>query len=311
MRIGMFIVETGPEATPIEPLLANARWAEHAGLATGWLPHIPWSLDALTAATLAGVHTERLEIGTAVVPTYPRHPLALAQQALSTQAACGGRLTLGIGPSHPVVIEKMFGLAYDAPARHVRSYLEVLEAAFAGTGQVDVENDDYCVHAMLAVPDSSPIPVLVAALAPLMLGLAGERSAGTILWMADERAVAEHVLPRLTAAARAAGRATPRVVASIPVAVCDDADAGRERAAQLFALYGEIPTYRRILDRGGARGPGDVCAVGDEGTVEARFRSYRDAGVTDLAATVFPVGDDAAGSRRRTRELLASLAPEL
>lgn len=309
MRIGMFIVDTGPEPTPVGSLVANARWAEAAGLATGWLPHIPWSLDALTAATLAGVQTERLEIATAVVPTYPRHPLALAQQALSTQAACGGRLTLGIGPSHPVVIEKMFGLAYDAPARHVRSYLEVLDAAFAGTGQVDVDNDDYTVHALLAVPDSSPIPVLLAALAPLMLRLAGERSAGTILWMADERAVGEHVLPRLTAAADAAGRPVPRVVAGLPVAVCDDADAGRERAAQLFALYGDIPTYRRILDRGGASGPGEVCVVGDEAAVAARLRSYRDAGITDLAATVFPVGDDPAGSRRRTRELLASLAP--
>ena len=278
MRIGMFIVETGPEPTPVASLLANARWAEQAGLATGWLPHIPWSLDALTAATLAGGETERLELATGVVPTYPRHPLALAQQALSTQAACGGRLTLGIGPSHPVVIEKMFGLGYDAPARHVRSYLEVLDAAFAGTGQVDVENEDYTVHALLAVPDSSPVPVLVAALAPLMLRLAGERSAGTILWMADERAVGEHVLPRLRAAADAAGRPVPRVVAGLPVAVCDDAAAGRERAARLFALYGDIPTYRRILDRGGASGPGDVCVVGDEATVTARLRSYRDAG---------------------------------
>ncbi len=193
----------------------------------------------------------------------------------------------------------------------MRSYLEVLDAALAGTGKVDVDNDDYHVHALLDVPGHAPTPVLLAALAPLMLRLAGERSAGTILWMADERAVGEHVLPRLTAAAEAAGRPPPRVVAGLPVAVCDDADAGRARAAQLFSLYADIPTYRRILDRGGATGPGDVCVVGDEATVTARLRSYRDAGITDLAATVFPVGDDGAGSRRRTRELLASLAPEL
>jgi F420-dependent oxidoreductase-like protein len=311
MRIGMFIVETGSSRTPIDELLKNARWADQAGLATGWLPHIPWSLDALSAATLAGPATERLEIGTAVVPTYPRHPLALAQQALSAQAACTGRLTLGVGPSHPVVIENMFGLEYARPARHVRAYLEVLDAAFAGTGQVDVENEEYRVHAMLDVPGASTVPVLVAALAPLMLQLAGERTDGTILWMADERAVGEHVVPRLVAAAHAAGRPDPRVVASLPVAVCDDGDAARERAAQLFALYGEIPTYRRILDRGGATGPADVCVVGDEAAVEARLRGFRDAGVTDLAATVFPVGEDHAASRQRTRDLLAHLAPTL
>jgi F420-dependent oxidoreductase-like protein len=307
----MFIVETGSGQTPIDELLENARWADQADLTTAWLPHIPWSLDALTAATLIGPATKRLEIGTGVVPTYPRHPLALAQQALSAQAACGGRLTLGIGPSHPVVIENMFGLEYARPARHVRAYLEVLDAAFAGTGQVDVENDEYRVHAMLDVPGASTVPVLVAALAPMMLQLAGECTDGTILWMADERAVGEHIVPRLTAAAHTAGRPNPRVVASLPVAGCDDVDAGRERAAQLFALYGEIPTYRRILDRGGATGPADVCVVGDEAAIEARLRGFRDAGVTDLAATVFPVGADSAGSRQRTRDLLAHLAPTL
>lgn len=311
MRIGVFIVETSEEQTSVDELRANARWADDAGLATGWLPHIPWSLDALTAATVAASAASRLELATAVVPTYPRHPLALAQQALSAQAVCGGRLTLGIGPSHPVVIESMFGLGYDHPARHVASVLDVLDAAFAGTGRVDVENDDFRVHSLLDVPGAAPTPVLVSALGPLMLRLAGSRTDGTILWMADEHAVGGHVVPRLAAAARDAGRPTPRVVAGLGVAVCDDADAGRREAARRFAVYGQLPTYRRMLDRGATGEPADVCVIGDEAAVTARLRSYRDAGVTDLAATVFPVGEDPAASRQRTRALLAELAPEL
>ncbi len=311
MRIGVFVSETSAEQTGVDALLADAANADADGFATAWVPHIPWSFDALSAVTMAAAVTSRIELGTAVVPTYSRHPLAMAQQALSAQAVARGRATLGIGPSHPVVVEGMYGLSYEHPIRHVREYVDVLDAAFAGSGQVDHDGELYRVHAMLRVPDADSMPILLAALAPLMLRLAGERTDGTITWMADERAHAEHVVPRLASAAESAGRPAPRVVAGLPIAVHDDADAARERAAKLFAVYTQIPTYQRILDRGDASGPPDVCIVGDEAAVTARLRSYRDAGVTDLAATIFGVGDDRAASRRRTWELLASLAPEL
>ena len=217
MRIGIFISDTGGRAHGHRRAARRrASGRRRPNLATAWVPHIPWSLDALTALALAGRATSRIELGTAVVPTYPRHPLALAQQALSTQAACGGRLLLGIGPSHPVVIESMHGLSYEKPVRHVREYLEVLDRAFAGPGQVHYEGETYSVNALLDVPDSSPVPVMLAALAPLMLNLAGSRTQGTITWMADERAHAEHILPKLTAAAADAGRPAPRVVAGLP-----------------------------------------------------------------------------------------------
>jgi F420-dependent oxidoreductase-like protein len=311
MRIGVFVSETSAEQTGVEALVAAAAAADGAGFATAWVPHIPWSFDALSALTMAAGATGRIELGTAVVPTYSRHPLAMAQQALSTQAAAGGRAVLGIGPSHPVVVEGMYGLSYEHPIRHVREYIDVLDAAFAGTGQVDHDGDLYRVHAMLRVPDATSMPVMLAALAPLMLQLAGERTAGTITWMADERAHAEHVAPRLHAAASAVGRMAPRIVAGLPVAVHDDVDEARARAARLFDVYTQIPTYRRILQRGDAGEPADVCIVGDEAAVTARLESFRDAGVTDLAATIFGVGDDRARSRRRTWELLASLAPDL
>lgn len=311
MKIGIFVSDTGGERTGVHELQRRARWVEEQGFTSAWVPHIPWSLDALTALVLAAEVTDRIELGTAVVPTYPRHPLAMAQQALSVQAASGGRLALGIGPSHPVVIENMHGLSYDRPFSNTREYVEVLTRAFAGPGQVHYEGEEYRVNALLDVPDGSPVSILLAALAPKMLHLAGSRTDGTITWMADERSTAEHIVPRLMAGAIEAGKAAPRVVAGLPLAVCDDPSEGRDRAARLFSVYGAIPTYQRILATGEATDPADVCVVGTEKQVRTRLEQFRDAGVTDLAAATFAVGDDRTASLRRTHELLASLAPEI
>ena len=205
MRIGLFISDVSGAQTDVDELLANARAAEALGFTTGWVPHIPWSLDGLTALALAGQVTSRIELGTAVMPTYPRHPMAMAQQAMSTQAATSGRLVLGIGPSHPVVIESMFGLAYERPARHTREYVEVLRAAFAGTGHVEYHGEFFDFSSMLVVPGSTPAPIMIAALAPRMLQLAGELTDGTITYWANERAVGEHIVPGIVAGAESAG----------------------------------------------------------------------------------------------------------
>jgi F420-dependent oxidoreductase-like protein len=202
-------------------------------------------------------------------------------------------------------------MSYDRPLRHVRVYLSVLESAFLLHGQVDFVGETYRSTSVLNVPGARDVPILLAALGPGMLQLAGERTSGTITWMGDERAHAEHVVPRITAAAESAGRPVPRVVAGLPVAVCDDAAAGRAEAAVRFAIYGEIPTYARMLARGDADGPADVCVVGTEREVEERLRSYATTGITDLLAAVFPVGDDDQGSRKRTLDFLASLTPQL
>ncbi len=312
MRIGLFISDVSGAQTTVDELLANARSAEALGFTTGWVPHIPWSLDGLTALALAGQVTNRIELGTAVMPTYPRHPMAMAQQAMSTQAATSGRLVLGIGPSHPVVIESMFGLEYARPAHHTREYVEVLRAAFAGAGHVEYRGECFEFSSMLTVPGSTPAPIMVAALAPRMLKLAGELTDGTITYWANERAVGDHIVPGITAAAEAAGRPAPRVVVGLPVAVVDDADAGRERAEKLFAAYLNIPTYQRILARGGdGTSPSDVAIIGTEAEVTARLRTYADAGATDLCATALGLDEDRDASQRRTVELLASLAPDL
>ncbi len=325
MRIGMFIAETSPRGSTLDQVVEKARWADEHGLATGWVPHVPWSQDALTSLAIAGEHTRRIELGTAVVPTWSRHPYGMAQHALTTQAACGGRLLLGIGPSHQMVAEGWYGATYAGVIHHVREYVGVLEACFAAQaeanatgggpgrlgGPVHYAGERFRVDSLLDVPGATPVPIYLAALAPLMLKLAGERSAGTITWMGDERTHAEHVVPRLEAAAQSAGRPMPRVIAGLPLAVCDDRDEGRATADRLYGMYEQIPTYARMLARGDARSPADVAVVGNEAQVRDRLRSYERSGVTDLCAMVFPVGADEESrvrSRRRSEELLATLA---
>jgi 5,10-methylenetetrahydromethanopterin reductase len=317
MRIGAMIgPERGRYATKVDRLRADARWAEEAGLASVWVPQIPDEFDALTAAALVGSETARIEIGTAVVPVQPRHPIALAQQALSVQAVCAGRLALGLGVSHHWIVDEMLGLSYDRPAATMRAHLDVLDAALRGPGPVDVENELFRVHNPLDITDVAPTPVLLAALGPAMLRLAGERTDGTILWLADERAIASHVAPRITRAAEAAGRPAPRIVAGVPVCLCRDAelDAAVERTNRILAEAEVSPNYQRLLDQGDARNVGDILAAGSEAAVEKRLRAFADAGATDVSVRVVPLGagrDERLASLRRTRDLLASLAVTL
>ena len=317
MRIGIMI---GPEARnaagKVDKLCDDARAADAAGFATAWIPQLPQDFDAMTAVALMGRVTDRIELGTAVVPLQPRHPIALGQQALSVQAACAGRFALGVGPSHHWVIDTMLGLPYEQPAQLVEDYLDVFDAMFHGPSPVDVENERFRIHNPLDVTDLAPTPVLLAALGPVMLRIAGERTDGTILWMADERAIATHVVPRITKAADGAGRPSPRVVAGIPVGVCgdDEVDAARERANRILGHAEYSPNYQRLLERGDATDVGDIAAVGSEADVERRLRSFADAGTTDLSARILPTGsgrEELTASSRRTREFLATLAPEL
>jgi len=310
MRIGMFVSDTGGRQSPLDEVAQLAAWCESAGLASGWVPYLPWSHDAFVSLTVAAAATSRIELGTAVVPTYPFHPMAMARSAMSVNAAASGRLALGIGPSHPSVIEGMYGYRYDRPALHTRAYVLALRRAFAGDGTAEAQGEFFTYRSMFSVPAATAPQLLVAALAPRMLQLAGEHTDGTILWFADEHALETHVVPRITAAAKQAARPVPRIVSAMPIAVCDEAE-GRAQAARAFAMYAQIPTYQRILGRGDAKDPGDVVLVGDEAAIASRLRRWRDLGVTDVVAAPFPVGDDRAESLRRTRETIASIAATL
>jgi F420-dependent oxidoreductase-like protein len=305
MRIGIGIGEIAASAGTIETLVAQAKQAEADGFASAWFANI-FGVDAIMAATICARETSRIELGTAVVPTYPRHPIAMAQAALSAAAFSGNRFSLGIGLSHQMVIEGMLGLSFAKPYSHMREYLAVL-APLIRTGQVSFSGEEYRVNATLSVSGAKPCPILVAALAPKMLALAGRETEGTITWMTGPKTIRDHTVPRICEAAAAAGRPTPRVVVGLPIAVTTNPDGARASATRTFQIYGMLPSYRAMLDREGAEGPADVAIVGDESRVTAAIAEIRSAGATDLLAIPFGVeGDREAVSR--TRALLSGLA---
>jgi F420-dependent oxidoreductase-like protein len=300
MRIGLMTGATGPDGT-LDGILARAIDAERRGFHSLWMANI-FGLDAITTQALVGRETQRIELGTAVVPTYPRHPVAIAQQSLTTQAASGGRFVLGIGLSHKIVIESMFGFSYAKPAYHMREYLEVLTPLLRGE-PAKFEGDQYRVNAGLQVPGAAPVPLLIAALGDQMLKLAGSYTDGTILWMTGPATIEGHIVPKLQAAAREAGRPEPRVVAGLPIALTNDAAAAREWVGQNLAMYGTLPSYRAMLDKEGAGGPADVAIVGDEAELDAALDRLRGVGVTDFDAAIMPVDAD---TDERTLEYLQS-----
>ncbi len=290
MRIGVMIgAERGDMARKVAKLASDIEWAESAGLDTAWMPQVPNDFDCLTMVSLMAAHSSRIELGTAVVPLQAQHPIALARQALSTHAVADGRLALGVGPSHHWIIRDMLGLPYEKPAAYTRDYLQVLNAAIAGPGPVDVENDSFTVHNPTAIGADTPMPVLVAALGPVMLQIAGELADGTVLWMADERAIGDHIAPKITKAAADAGRPAPRIVAGIPVCLCapSQVDEAKERANRILGEAEASPNYQRLLERGDARDVGDLCAAGDEEAIlapDAPLRRCRCHGSVGAAA---------------------------
>ena len=305
MKLGIFY----GGGMDVESHVQGAVDTENDGFDSIWYGQV-FGPDVLTVIALAGPRTSRIQFGTSVVPTYPRHPTVMAQQALTAQAATGGRFSLGIGLSHAPVVEGMWGMSYDRPAVHMREYLTITKSLIE-TGRSDFEGEMFKVHASVAIPVNPKPPVLIAALAPVMLKVAGTMSDGTITWMTGPKTLETHVVPRLTKAAQEAGRPQPRVVVSLPVAVTDDPAGARERAARSFAVYGTLPNYQRMLNKEGASGPADVAIVGSEAEVEKGIRAVASAGATEFAVAMFPVGDDAQASLARTRACVKALIGKL
>jgi 5,10-methylenetetrahydromethanopterin reductase len=304
MRIGIFGGETGQGAGGIDELVKTVKETADQGFASHWMPQI-FGLDALTALAVVGREVPDVELGTSVIPTYPRHPMMLAGQALTTQKATNGRLALGIGLSHQIVVESMWGLSFDKPVRHMREYLSILRPLLR-CEPVSFRGESFSTSGSLTLENPyGPPPILVAALGTQMLNVTGRLADGTITWMTGPSTLAEHTIPTLRSAAAAAGRPEAvRVVAGLPVCVTDDEAAGRERAAQVFAIYGQLPSYRAMLDREGAQGPADVALVGDEAAVRTGVERLAEAGVTDFLAAEFGATDS---ERSRTRDVLRSL----
>lgn len=295
MDIGIFRYEP-----TVDRAVDQIRIAAEQGFGAFWMPQI-FGLDALTTLAVAAREVPDIRLGTGVVPVYRQHPMALAQQALTVAQVGKGRLTLGIGLSHQVVVESLWGLSYDRPLRYMREYLAALGPLLNGE---ETAASGEVVTARGAVDVRAPAPeVLVAALGPKMLELAGRVADGTVTWMVGPKTLAEHIVPTIGAAASTAGRAEPQVAVSLPVCVTDRPDQATERAAAEFVMYGTLPSYRSMLDREGVAGPEDVAIIGSADEVATRLAAVDDAGATAFAASEFGTPDE----RAATRDLLISL----
>lgn len=295
MRIGL---NGGGGHDTIESAIAHARGGHADGFASYWLSQI-FGVDAITTLALVAREVPEIELGVSVVPTYPRHPTALAIQAQTAQQAAGGRFVLGIGPSHAPAVEGMWGLDYSRPYSHTAEYFEILRGLLDGE-PVDFRGELLTTRGQLTAK-APRTPILVAGLGPRMLALAGGRADGTATWMCGRKTLRTHIVPKLRAAAEEAGRPPPRILAGLPFCVTDDPERARAHAAEKLAIYGFMPSYRAMLDREGAKGPADVCVIGDEKHASEALDELEDMGVTDLRATEL---DPTAEDRERTRALL-------
>lgn len=303
MDVAVYIGELAGHDT-LDGAIGAARWAAEAGLTRVWTAQgLDW--DSLTQLALVGAAVPSIGLGSAVVPIPQRHPLVLAGQALSVQAAAGGRLTLGIGAGIGSMVESMFGLPRDRPAARMREYLAVLAPLLRGEA-VEHHGETLTAVGEVRVRGTEPPQVLVAALGTAMLEIAGERAEGTVTWMAGPRTLADHVVPTLARAAEGAGRRRPRVVAGVLVCATDDEEGARDRIASRYGLASKVPEYQAALDREGAAGPQDVAALGGEASIARFLQRLADAGVTEVAAA--PFGTPA--ERTRTLSLLADIAPD-
>lgn len=285
----------------VDALENSLREAAEQGFPSFWLPQI-FGMDALTAIAVAAKNVPNIRVGTSVIPTYPRHPMVLAQQALTTQSVIGGRLELGIGLSHQPVVEGMWGISFDKPVRHMSDYLSIL-TPLLNDRRVSYKGESIIGRGEITPPPADAPPVLVAALGPQMLRLAGRLADGTITWMTGPETIRTLTAPTISEAAEEAGRPAPQVAMGLPVCVTSDVDAARERADRDYAIYGQLPSYRAMLDREGAATPADVAIIGDAGEVADRIRALADCGVTTFAASAFGSSDELAA----TREVMISL----
>lgn len=301
MKIGLMAGATQGADPSLNGIIETAQQAERDGFATVWMASV-LNFDAMTALALAGAKTSSIELGTAVVPVQPRHPTTMAQQALTAGVASNGRFTLGIGLSHQVMIEQMLGVEYGKPYATMKEYLEVL-IPLLNDEQLSHKGARYSINAKVSVVGAKPVPLIIAAMGPKMLALAGEKADGTTTWVTGLKTLEEHTIPSINRAAAAAGKSTPRVVAGLPVILADDADEAKASVAKSLVIYGKLPAYRAMLDREGVSGPEDVALIGNEAVLREKIQRMRDIGVTDFNAAIEGYKE---GVYERTWEFLKS-----
>ena len=293
----------GTDLRSVARVRDEARWAAAAGFDSFWVSQI-LGVDPIVALAAIGAEVPELrELGTSVVPLYGRHPLALAAQARTAQSALDGRFVLGVGPSHQMVVEGFLGESYARPFTRTSEHLEALVPLLAGES-ARVDGVEVKASGWLTI-DAEPVPVLLAALAPKMLELAGRVTAGTTVGQCGPKTIAAHVAPRINEAAAAAGRPPPRIMALVAVCVTDDVDAARASAAVHTETYARLPAYRAVLDREGVDSPADLLLAGPIEAIVDGLRGYVEAGATDLRLGVSsPTPEIEAATREALAELL-------
>jgi len=298
MDVGIF----GFEST-VDRVVEEVAVVAGQGFGSFWVPQI-FGFDALTALAIAGREVPEIKLGTSVIPTYPRHPMMLAQQALTvTQVIGADRLQLGIGLSHKPVVEGMWGIPFDKPVRHMREYLDLL-GPMLHEQRVSAAHETLTARGQLTIPQATAPAVLVAALGPQMLKVTGRLADGTITWMTGAKTIAELTVPTISEAAAAAGKPAPQIVVGLPICITDEVDAARERAAKEYEIYGTLPSYRAMLDNEGLNGPEDLALIGDPSEIRDRLAEFESGGMTTFAASAFGSTDERAATREFLRTLL-------
>ena len=303
MQISMFGQLSGAgSGSPIEATITNLAQLRDEGFGRVWMSQLPFEPDLLTVLAVALREVDGIEVASGVVPIQNQHPMQMAQRALTVSLASGGRFVLGLGMTHAAVTEGMWGIPWDKPVRRLNEYLDGLLPLLAGE-PADAVGETVTTRGALMIPGAPRPDVYIAALGPQLLRLAGRRTSGTCTWMTGPTTLGDHISPTLRQAAADAGRSESavRVVAALPVAVTDDVDAARRQAAEQFAMYGTLPSYRAMLDREGYAGPEDAAIIGDEQTVSQRLDELAAAGVDEFVGAPF---DESAEGRARTRALI-------
>ena len=300
MRIAIGLEADGP----LERTITRARDYVDAGITALWSSQI-FGPDTLTTLAIVGREVPGADLGTAVVPVQPRHPSMLAAQARTVQAAIGGKLSLGVGLSHQVVVEGLWGIPFDKPARYMEEYLNALAPMLRGEAvNVTGERVSAVSPGTVGPKEVAAPSLLVAALGPAMLKIAGTLADGTALWMTGPKTVASHIAPTIRAAAAAAGRLEPRIVCSLPVCVTSDPAGAAARANEAFAVYPTLPSYAAMMQREGATTAADLAIIGSAAEVSDRISQLAETGVTEFSANVFGNADE----RSKTVEAVAALA---
>jgi 5,10-methylenetetrahydromethanopterin reductase len=308
MQISVFgFLGDGAARSPVDAYVEELTRARDQGFSRMWTAQLPYEPDLLVTVAVALREVPDINVGTGVLPIQVEHPMAMAQRALTVNLISGGRLTLGLGLSHRTVTERVWGIPWDRPIRRMGEYLDGLLPLLDGR-KADAAGETTTTRGSLRIDAPRP-DVYIAALGSQMLRLAGRRTSGTITWMTGPRTLAEHVGPTLRAAAEEADRPPDevRVVASLPVSVTDQVDRARAHAAEQFAMYGRLPSYRAMLDREGYAGPQDAALIGDEQAVTARIDELRGAGVDEFVGLPFGHSPQ---DRERTRTLLHAYASD-